>query len=200
MNVTAYLGLGSRYSYLASTQLSEISKRTGVAFDWVPINSIELIRLARADGSPFDQATLFGQYDPAYRLQDALRWAAHYDVPYHEPQVSALPPSALALACWCAPNSSARRALIIDIFDHVFAKGVAMDLDSLTVIAGHHGVSRREIDAALDGGVASTYHNAAIQEAVSAGVFGVPTFLHKGALFWGNDRLILLEDHLRRSG
>ncbi len=200
MKVTAYLGLGSRYSYLASTQLPEITKRTAVAFDWVPINSIKLIRLARPDGSPFDQPTLSGQYDPAYRLQDARRWATRYGVPYHEPQISALPPSALALACWCVPNTSARRALIMDIFDHVFAKGAAMDLEVLSAIVGRHGVCRQEIDAALNGGGVTTYHDAAIEEAVSAGVFGVPTFVHKGELFWGNDRLALLEDHLRRSG
>ena len=37
---------------------------------------------------------------------------------------------------------------------------------------------------------------ATIDRAVDAGVFGVPTFIANGELFWGNDRLILLRHYL----
>ena len=200
MRIRAYLGLGSRYSYLASTQLDGIEARTGATFDWVPINSIELVRYAHTGGSPFDRPTLSGQYDPAYRSQDARRWASHYGIPYHDPRISTLPPSALALACWCVPDPSDRQVLIRDLFDHVFAKDAAVDMEMLSTIAGRRGVARTEIDAALAGHGAAVHHDAALQEAIAAGVFGVPTFEHNGALFWGNDRLVLLEDHLRNGG
>ncbi len=39
--VEAYFGLGSRYSYLASTQLDRIAAETGTAFNWIPIASPE---------------------------------------------------------------------------------------------------------------------------------------------------------------
>jgi 2-hydroxychromene-2-carboxylate isomerase len=38
--------------------------------------------------------------------------------------------------------------------------------------------------------------NATIDRALDTGVFGVPTFIAKGELFWGNDRLILLRHYL----
>ncbi|MDJ0640780.1 MAG: hypothetical protein QNJ20_18330, partial [Paracoccaceae bacterium] len=62
MQVKAYLGLGSRYSYLASTQLARLAHDTGAKISWVPVNSAALIRRARTDGSPFDQPVLAGQY------------------------------------------------------------------------------------------------------------------------------------------
>jgi len=36
--------------------------------------------------------------------------------------------------------------------------------------------------------------------AVELGVFGVPTFVHHGELFWGHDRLVHLADHLAGRG
>jgi len=39
-------------------------------------------------------------------------------------------------------------------------------------------------------------HDAVIAEAEAAGVFGVPTFVYEGELFWGTDRMDLLREHL----
>ena len=36
------------------------------------------------------------------------------------------------------------------------------------------------------------------ERALRAGVFGVPSFVVDGELFWGNDRLVLLRAHLSR--
>ena len=40
-------------------------------------------------------------------------------------------------------------------------------------------------------------HERRVLEAESRGVFGVPTFLFRDQLYWGNDRLVLLEAALR---
>ncbi len=198
VRVTAYLGLGSSYSYLAATQLPGLEARSGVGFDWQPINSVALIRRVHGSGGPFDGPRLRGSYDPAYRERDARRWATHYGVPYHEPQIADLPPDAMALACWAAPDPAARAAMMTDLYGAIFAKGRVMDLDRLAGIAADHGVSDATFREALQGGGAHDRHEAALDAALAAGVFGVPTFVVGDALFWGNDRLALLEDHLRQ--
>jgi 2-hydroxychromene-2-carboxylate isomerase len=38
--------------------------------------------------------------------------------------------------------------------------------------------------------------SAIVAEASAAGAFGAPSFVFQGALFFGNDRLVLLEHHL----
>jgi 2-hydroxychromene-2-carboxylate isomerase len=40
-------------------------------------------------------------------------------------------------------------------------------------------------------------YKANIAEALAAGVFGSPTYIREGELFWGQDRLELLDDALR---
>ena len=49
--VDFYYGLGSRYSYLASTQLERIAAETGCRFAWHPVSSGALMRLR--GGRPF---------------------------------------------------------------------------------------------------------------------------------------------------
>jgi 2-hydroxychromene-2-carboxylate isomerase len=60
--VTFYFGPGSRYSYLASTQLPRISEETGARFIWRAVYSPELIASAGSD--PFQAANRRGQYRP----------------------------------------------------------------------------------------------------------------------------------------
>jgi 2-hydroxychromene-2-carboxylate isomerase len=81
--VTFYFGPGSRYSYLASTQLPRICEETGARFIWRAVYSPELI--ARAGSDPFHAANRRGQYRPEYRAKDVQRWAALYGIPYSEP-------------------------------------------------------------------------------------------------------------------
>lgn len=52
-------------------------------------------------------------------------------------------------------------------------------------------VSRFEAD--LDSPDLAREHERHIVEAGARGVFGVPTFLYGDRLYWGNDRLVLLQ-------
>lgn len=199
MKIVAFLGLGSRYSYLASTQLDRIAKETRSNIEWCPVNSIELIRRARPEGSPFDRPVLSGQYAPEFRYQDACRWAAHYGITYNEPKLSSIPPNALALACWSQNDRQKRKSLMKAIYAAVFVEGVEMTLEVLEAIAGDFDISRDSISDALNGGVASHLHQNAIAAALEHGVFGVPSFVCGREVFWGNDRLPLLSEHILAS-
>ena len=77
--VDAYLGLGSRYSYLASTRLEAIAAETGATITWIPIASPDLFANGR---NPFAGAPVSGQYDWTYRKADAQAWADYYGVPF----------------------------------------------------------------------------------------------------------------------
>jgi 2-hydroxychromene-2-carboxylate isomerase len=39
-------------------------------------------------------------------------------------------------------------------------------------------------------------HDQIVEEAEAAGVFGVPTFIYEGELFWGTDRIDFLKERL----
>lgn len=197
MHVKAYLGLGSRYSYLASTQLARIQAETGATFEWVPVQSAALIRRSRPSKAPVKGgANNEGSDAPSYRDTDVRRWSAYYGIPYCDPDLSALPSDALALACWCVPDLADRRDLMIALYDAIFVEGAAVDMDRLCAIASGFGVSRTALAKAIEGGAPSVRHEQAILDALQCGAFGVPTFCMGDQLFWGNDRLPLLERHL----
>src|SRR5919106_6193877 len=84
LTVHFYYSIGSRYSYLASTQIAALTRDVECSVEWHPLNSVALI--ARRDRDPFEGTPVSGQYDWTYRERDAARWAALYDVPFLEPR------------------------------------------------------------------------------------------------------------------
>jgi 2-hydroxychromene-2-carboxylate isomerase len=119
--VTFYFGPGSRYSYLASTQLRRISEETGARFIWRAVYSPELI--ARAGSDPFHAANRRGQYHPEYRAKDVQRWSALYRVPYTEPDWDRVNWRRLALACIVADRRGAGETYANNLFIRCFSGG-----------------------------------------------------------------------------
>ena len=189
--VDFYFGPGSRYSYLASTQLDAIAARTGARFRWRPVFSPDLFIAAGVD--PFGGART-GQYSSAYRDRDARRWAALYGVPYHDPALGLESWRRIALALVAAGDQA--EPLARAMFDACFARNAPpTDDDGLCALAARVGIS----DLRLDAPDLEARARAIIDEAAGAGVFGVPSFVTGGALFFGNDRLALLERHLQHA-
>lgn len=61
MMVDFYYSIGSRYSYLASTQIAALEKETGCRVAWYPVNSLRLID--QRGVSPFKGEPVSGQYE-----------------------------------------------------------------------------------------------------------------------------------------
>src|SRR6266508_4012108 len=115
--VDAYLGLGSRYSYLASTQLERIAADTGFAFNWIPLVSADLFAPGR---NPFEGPPVSPQYDMRYREADARAWAEYYVVPFREPTGRlSFDPALLVRAALAA--GPARIPMMKRLFQGVFA-------------------------------------------------------------------------------
>ncbi len=74
-----------------------------------------------------------------------------------------------------------------------------LELDELSeisaIIAGCGG-SASEFEAYVNG-PAQAEHDRIVDEAEMLGVFGVPTMIFNGELFWGGDRIPLLIERIR---
>ena len=55
------------------------------------------------------------------------------------------------------------------------------------------GLDLARFESDLDSPELAQEHEQRVLEAESRGAFGVPTFLYGDDLYWGNDRLVLLE-------
>jgi 2-hydroxychromene-2-carboxylate isomerase len=193
--VDFFFGLGSRYSYLASTQIPLIARETGARFIWRPLYSRVLI--ARAGRDPFAADARRGQYEPAYRTKDAQRWARYYCVPYAEPDWDSIDWRLLAMGCVAAELLGLAEPVARALFVECFEKGGRpFELDSLTELVARQGAPADEFRSLLQSDAVERRHEQSISEALAAGAFGVPSFVVDGELFWGQDRLPLLRRYL----
>ena len=178
-----FYGLGSRYSYLASTQLERIAAETGCRFEWHPV----------ASGAPVS-----GQYEWPYRRLDAEAWAEDYGVPYREPVDFQVDPGHLAMAASVAQRLGAVVAYSRRLFQAIFVEGRAVAEADLAALATKAGLDAQAFrDRTADPATADS-HGAALQAAHRRGAFGVPTFVLGEQMFWGNDRLVLLEHFIKK--
>ena len=195
--VDAYLGLGSRYSYLASTQLDRLAEETGASFNWIPIFSEEL---RAPDRDPFKGPPISGQYEWFYRRQDAEAWADFYGVPFREPMGRLNVDSRLLVRAALAAGELKKRVPMMKrLFAAVFVEdrseiGAAACVDCAVEI----GIERNAFRNALQNPAIEADRFAILERAQERGVFGVPYFLTGGRSFFGNDRLVLLAHHLKR--
>ena len=203
-HVNFYYSIGSRYSYLASTQLDALKQATGCHVEWHPVNSVRLI--SQLESSPFEGKPVSTQYEWTYRELDAKRWARLYGIPYLEPRGRVdFDSDLLAQACTAAKRlgkvEEYSRSLFAAMFqDSLFSEGKAVptkiDERECIIRAEACGISAVDFQVVLRSQETVTQLTTTIDSAVRIGVFGVPTFIVNDEVFWGNDRLVLLHHYL----
>lgn len=202
-SITFYYSIGSRYSYLASTQIESLASRLRCSVEWVPVDGFELRSLSSSE--PFRGEAQSGQYRSPFREQDIAAWAAYYGVAYREPpdengklwwtdfDFRTLARAAVA-GMRLGRTADTSRAL----FNAMFASQI-WPVDESTCIdcAVDAGLDRNAFVHALSESENERALSELAEQAAAAGAFGVPSFIIAGRLFFGNDRLVLLEHHMR---
>lgn len=196
IDVDFFYGLGSRYSYLASTQIAALEAETGCAVRWRPLAPASLTDLRGK--SPFGGDAMSGQYEWSYRQADAEAWADYYGVPYREPDSPTVNSALPAHAAAAAGRFDRTAAMSRHLFRAHFGDGAAIDTDFCVQLAAAEGIGADAFRAALDDPATQAQLDADARDAHRRGAFGVPTFFAGETMFWGNDRLPLLRHHLAK--
>ena len=197
--VEFFVGIASRYSYLASTQIEALAAETGCEVEWRPFFSGDLSALRGV--SPFRGDPVSGQYDWTYRRRDAEAWAAFYGVPYAEPPDHLIHDyellRRLARAAAAASRFGAAEPYCRLLFDAVFITPPDRFDDALFLsFAAECGLDEETFRSRLGDEVTGRLLADTTREAHDRGAFGVPTFFVDDRMFWGNDRLVLLRHYL----
>jgi len=193
MNPTAiefYYDPVSPYTYLASTQIKALAARAGAEIVWKPML---LGKVFEAAGNRMPAAV------PAkgrYLFQDIKLWARHYGVPLTMPTV--FPANSLiAQRVACALSAAQLPDFACAMMKAYWAEGLDISQPEVVVaVANSLGLDGAALLAAAQAPEAKDKLRALTDEAVSRGVFGAPTFFVGTQMFWGNDRLPLIEDYL----
>ncbi len=99
----------------------------------------------------------------------------------------------MALACLAADGQGALVACCRLLHRMVFVDAAVIDAAAIESIPGVLGLDADRFMKALGDPATAARHDALLDEAHGRGAFGVPTFFLGDRMFWGNDRLVLLE-------
>ena len=192
--VTFFFDVHSPWSYLASTRIGPLALRHGVPVVWRPVHLANL--MDRIGGMrPLDQnpaRVAWYRQDLADRMaQHGLAYDPHPDYP--------LRPSRALRACVYAAEQGCADAFVQAVMRGYWSeKRDISDLAVLQAMADEVGLGPRPVVDV----VADERYKAAVVEntddAIARGVFGVPSFILDGKLFFGSDRMDLLDAALGR--
>ena len=82
------------------------------------------------------------------------------------------------------------------MFQAIFVSNEDIDEQTCSAIASRIKLDVRLFSEAIGSGAVSEQVTASARRAFERGAFGVPTFFVGDRMFWGNDRLVLLEHYL----
>jgi 2-hydroxychromene-2-carboxylate isomerase len=178
----------SPYSYLASTLIEALAQRLAARLQWKPIL---LGKVFEATGNRMNVAV------PAkgnYMFDDLELLARHYRLPLSRPAVFPVSSVVVARAVLAAPadrQPELSKALMRAYWGEGRDVGQPAELRQVITAIGLDPdviLARTQDPAVKDELRRNT------DEAIARGVFGAPSFYAKGKLFWGCDRLWLMEE------
>lgn len=192
--VDYYFSVASPWAYLGSARFIEMVRRSGATVNVMPV---ELSRIFAASGGMtyHDRA----QQRRNYRQVELARWSRRLAIPLTlEPRfypVDRRPASYLLIAAREAglPSLDLSHRILQAIWHEERNIADWDTLRSLADAAGYAGQSL--VEAAQTPAVAQQYVRDT-DAAIEAQVFGSPTYVISGELFWGQDRLDFVEERL----
>lgn len=187
-----FFDFSSPFSYLGLTQAEALAERTGAK---LVVRPMLLGAVFKAIGTADAPMLTWSAAKQRYTMQDMLRWAAHWNTPLKWP--SRFPINSVkALRCYLALPEERRRAFRDATYRAFW--GDDRDIASDEVLRELLGEGADEIFAKTQTKEIKDALFAATQYAVESGVFGAPTWIvDREHLFWGQDRLDLVEAALR---
>jgi len=182
----------SPWTYLGHARFSAIAAKAGATVRPRPVDYGKIFPVS--GGLPLKQRPAQRQ---AYRLMELRRWRDALGLPLniepkHFPVDAGV--ASLMLTASLAQGGEATMRLAGAMLHAVWVEERNLaDRDTLIALAQSAGLDGRALlDAAHDTATAEAYarHTA---EAIGLQVFGAPTYVYAGELFWGQDRLDFVE-------
>lgn len=187
-----YMTHSSPWTYMGHDRLAAIAKAAGATINIKPADYGKVF--PASGGLPLKQRPLQRQ---AYRMMELKRWRAHLGLPFNlEPKFFPFEGTAASLLTVAAKSQGADAAMLLSsaILRGCWEEEKNMaDIDALVATADAVGLNGAELLAVskLPETAAAFERNSG--EAIAAQVFGAPTYIYQGELFWGQDRLDFLQ-------
>jgi 2-hydroxychromene-2-carboxylate isomerase len=193
--VEFFFDYGSPFSYLADSQLGGLAERTGARVLYRPM------LLGGVFKETGNSSPIAIEAKRRYLMADLERWARHYGVaPLRNPYFPINTIRLMRGAC-AAERLDVFARYHRAIFDAFWRDG--LNLGEAAVVAevlGRAGLDAGQVAALSEEHAVKEALRASTEAAVARGAFGAPTFFVGEQMFWGNDRLMFVEEALLALG
>jgi 2-hydroxychromene-2-carboxylate isomerase len=126
----------------------------------------------------------------AYVFRDVMRQAKRQNLPFVGPPSHPFNPLAALRAIHAVEDEERQLFLVRHLLSAVWREGVDVDNpQSLRSILTYCSLNADTVFAAMSTPEIKLRLRNTTQQAIEAGIFGVPTFRMRGELFWGADRV-----------
>jgi 2-hydroxychromene-2-carboxylate isomerase len=191
-----YVWLLSDWAYLGGVRFVQMAARHGVGINHIPMRMQDVY--AGSGGLLLANRSWQRQ---AYRITELKRWRSKLGMAVNiEPKFF---PSDVDLAS-CMAIAAQRLGLPVADFVNAVMRAIwaedqnVSDPSVLVAIAGGCGLDGRKLLDAADTEAVRAEYRGNTDRALAAGVFGSPFYVFAGELFWGQDRLDMLEEAIVR--
>lgn len=186
-----YDSMSSPWTYLGHLRFMDLARRFKLTVRHKPMDLLKVWSVS--GGLPLKQRARQRQ---AYRHQELRRWSellgipCNLEPPYH--------PVADRRACYLA-IAAMQCGLDWNTLSYALLRAVwaedrnIADHSTLVAIADEQGMDGKALLAATEEAAVQAEYQANTDEAMAIGVFGAPTYVFEGEMFWGQDRLPMLE-------
>jgi len=181
----------SPYAYLASEQIEPLAARYGRIVEYMPVLLGAVFKVS--GGAPLTD--LYGP-KAGYAMKDFERSARFAGVPYRQPSrfpVASL--TATRAGVWLQQHRPEQAAPFIHAVYRAFFVDDRNISEAAVVsdIAHAIGIDATQLAAGVQLPEVKDRLKAQVDAAIAAGIFGAPTIIVDGEMFWGNDRLPQIE-------
>lgn len=178
----------SPYSYLAYSQLAGL----GAAIVLRPMNVITVMKAV--GNSP---TTILCAAKGRYARADLGRWARRYGVPLNPADMKAVDGEACLRAVLAAASLEDAAVTTGALFRACWGQGQTLtSVSEIVSTIAATGVDTRGLAVRIDDPAVVNALAGNCTEAAERGVFGAPTIMIGDAMFFGNDRLDFVREHL----
>ena len=179
---------GSTYSYPAAARIEGLAADSGVGVSWEPFLLGPIFGRQGWNDSPFNIYPAKGRY----MWRDMERLRAGYGIPFERP--SRFPRDSLLAARIACLAAATGEPWLPDFARAVFRANFAEDREIgdapvIRSVLGSLGLPGRELVERAKTPENKLLLRERTGRAVELGIFGAPSFVVGGELFWGNDRL-----------
>ena len=194
-----WFDFSSPYGYLASERVEAVAARHGRDLVWRPILLGAIFKAT--GGAPLIEAPLKGEYS----FMDFARSAREHGIAFARPTRFPLGAVAAKRAVMHVRADASTADRTADLVHAIYRAYYADDVDigapdAVLDLAAGIGLDRDAIAAALGNPAVKDALRKEVEDALARGVFGSPTMALGDELFWGHDRVDMLDRWLERGG